>query len=127
MTRKTTPDPVRSPDGLKLVITIVNREKTEYYIDLIQSCGANMQLTAPAHGTAKTEVLDVLGLNDDGKTVIFSVISADRAPALIETLGKRFGSIKNGKGIAFSVPFTGMIGVLAYRFLADKREDKRFL
>ena len=51
MTRKTTPDPVRSPDGLKLVITVVNREKTEYYIDLIQSCGANMQLTAPAHGT----------------------------------------------------------------------------
>lgn len=127
MTRKTTPDPVRSPDGLKLVITVVNREKTEYYIDLIQSCGANMQLTAPAHGTAKTEVLDVLGLNDDGKTVIFSVISADRAPVLIETLGKRFGSIKNGKGITFSVPFTGMIGVLAYRFLADKREDKRFL
>lgn len=127
MSPKAVPGPVRSPDGLKLVITVVNREKSEYYADLIQSCGCNFQCFVSAHGTAKTETLEMLGLSDDGKSVILSVISADRADSLLETLGQRFRTIKNGKGISFTVPMSSVIGALVYRFLSDKRETQRFL
>ena len=36
-------EPVKSPDRLKLIVTIVNRSKSEYYADFIQSQGVNVQ------------------------------------------------------------------------------------
>jgi hypothetical protein len=33
----------------------------------------------------------------------------------------RFATIKNGKGIAYTVPMSGMIGVSLYNFFADNR------
>lgn len=124
---KQRPEPVRSPDKLKLLITVVNRVKSEYYADLIQSFGANIQCFVSSKGTAQTEMLDIIGLADDRKSTILSVIREERAQELLDMLSKRFNSIKDGKGIAFTVPMSSVVGVLAYRFLADKRETQRFL
>ena len=35
------------------------------------------------------------------------------------TLNEKFNTIKKGKGIAFTVPFSSMIGVAAYGFLSN--------
>ncbi len=121
------PEPVKSPDKLKLLITVVNRSKSEYYADLIQSFGANLQCFVSSKGTAENEMLDMLGLSDDRKSTILSIIREDRASELLETLANRFRTIKDGRGIAFTVPFSSIVGVHAFRFLADKRETQRFL
>ena len=124
---KPRPDPVRSPDKLKLLITVVNRVKSEYYADLIQSFGANIQCFVSSKGTAQNEMLDIIGLADDRKSTILSVIREESVQELLDTLSNRFNTIKDGKGIAFTVPMSSVVGVLAYRFLADKRETQRFL
>ncbi|MBQ3823733.1 MAG: hypothetical protein II808_00855 [Clostridia bacterium] len=116
-----------SPDKLKLLITVVNRVKSEYYADFLRHYGANMQLFVAAEGTAKTEMLDFLGLSDDRKSVIISVIRASKADATLKELQNKFDTVKNGKGIAFTVPMSSVIGVMAYRFLADQRDDGRLL
>ena len=118
---------VKSPDGLKLVITIVDREKSEFYADLIQNGGANLQCFLSAHGTARSQMLEMLGLANDRKSVILSMISAERVPELLSMLSRKFKSVKGGTGIAFSIPFSSMIGATAYRFLSDKRETQRLL
>ncbi|MBQ1848382.1 MAG: hypothetical protein II135_10275 [Clostridia bacterium] len=116
-------EPLRSPDKLKLLIAVVNREKSEYYADYIQSFGVNVHYFVSAHGTSKSYMLDFIGLSgDDRKSVILGAVSAERAPALLEGLDNKFKTIKNGKGVAFTVPFASVIGVTAYRFLADKRD-----
>ena len=58
---------------------------------------------------------------DDDEQTIFDAtgITAD-----VESSSQEIHSSVSG---AIESIFTGMIGVLAYRFLADKREDKRFL
>ena len=45
-----------APHKLKLLFTVVDRRKAEFYIDLLQSFEVNMQLTLVAKGTAKTEM-----------------------------------------------------------------------
>ena len=112
---------MEAPQKLKLLITVVNREKVEFYTDLIQSFEVNMQLCALGHGTAGSELLHVMGLEDNGKAVIFSMIREDRAHEALETLADRFATIKNGKGIAYTVPMSGMIGVSLYRFFCNNR------
>ena len=122
-----TPAPVSSPEGLKLMITVVNRVKSEYFADYIQSFGVNAQFFVSAMGTAKSETLELLGLSDDRKSVIISVIRADTAEKALAGLAKKFETIKYGKGIAFTVPMTSVIGVAAYRFPADKRDGGSIL
>ena len=65
---------------LKLLITVVARNKAEYYVDLIQSFDVNMQMIALAEGTANAKMLGLLGLTDSEKAVIFGVIQESKIP-----------------------------------------------
>lgn len=96
---------------LELLVTVVNRVKGEFYADLIQSFDVNMQLFCLGKGTARAEVLRYLGLADTQKAVIFSVIREDKVENALSVLGEKFNTIKNGKGIAFTVPMSSIIGV----------------
>ena len=108
-----------APHKLKLLITVVNRKKTEFYADFLQGFEVNMQLTLNALGTASAETLRTLGIPDSDKGIIISVIRDDLAKSALEALDEKFQTIKNGKGIAFTVPMTGTIGVAIYQFLAN--------
>lgn len=110
-----------APIKLELLITIVDKNKAEFYADLIQSYDVNFQFLAPAHGTAKADILDYLGLADTDKTVIFSVARADKLDDIMYMLENKFRKIRGGKGVAVSVPFTSMIGTSVYAFLCNAK------
>ena len=112
-------NPPIAPRKLKLLVTVVNREKAEFYVDFIQSFEVNFQTAMAAHGTASQETLRLLGLGESNKTVIFSVIREDMCDKALSALEQKFKTIKNGKGIAYTVPMTGTIGVAIYRFLSN--------
>ena len=110
-----------APKKLKLLITIVNRNKSEFFMDILQSMEINYQIAMTANGTASTEMLNLLGLSASDKTVILSVIREDKANSALAMLEEKFKAVKGGKGIAFTVPMKSMIGVLNYRFLSNNR------
>ena len=117
--QKTAPAPMLSPNKMQLLFTVVNREKTEFFVDLLQSFEVNMQLVLSAKGTAASHTLEMLGLNDSEKSVIISVIKKTRAAEALSTLDEKFASVKGGKGIAYTVPMTSTIGVAIYQFLSN--------
>ena len=119
VTSKPAPQKELAPQKLKLLFTVVDRKKAEFYADFIQSFEVNMQLTLAARGTASVETLSMLGLSDSEKSVIISVIKEEKAPAALRALEDKFRTIKNGKGIAYTVPMSGTIGVAIYQFLAN--------
>ena len=108
-----------APPKLKLLFTVVNREKADLYVDLLQGFDSNLQLIASANGTANIEMLRYLGLADSQKAVIMSIIREDRSTAIMRFLEEKFNTVKNGKGIAYTVPMTGTIGVASYQFLSN--------
>lgn len=108
-----------TPPKLKLLFTIVNREKADVFTALLESFDINMQLIVAAQGTATTEMMRYLGYSDNKKAVIISVIREDRANAALKFLEEKFKTIKNGKGIAYTVPMTSTIGVAIYQFLSN--------
>lgn len=110
---------ISAPRKLKLLVTVVNRNKAEFYADFLQGYEVNMQLVTNAEGTASKETLHYLGLVETDKAVIFSVIREDRAEEILSDLEHKFKTIKNGKGIAFTTPMTGTIGVAIYQFLSN--------
>ena len=107
---------------LKLLVTVVNRNKTEFYMDYLSGFDVNLQTAVAAQGTAPSDALYLLGLADSDKSVIFSVIREDRAEAAMQGLEEKFHNVRGGKGIAFTIPMTGVIGVAIYRFLSNNRK-----
>lgn len=109
-----------APDKMMLLFTVVNRTKADFYADMLQSFEVNMQMILSARGTASTERRALLGLEDDKRSVIISVIRRDRAAEALSTLEDKFKTVKNGRGIAYTVPMTSTIGVAIYQFLSNK-------
>ncbi len=106
---------------LKLCVTVVNRSKTEFYIDFLSGFEVNFQTSVLAQGTARSETLHLLGLEDSEKSVILSVVREDKAEEILRALDEKFKRVRNGKGIAFTVPLSSVIGVAIYRFLSNNK------
>lgn len=105
---------------LKLLFTVVDREKAEFYLDVLSQFEVNFQMAVQGKGTADSEVLSLLGLNNH-KAVLFSVVREDQVDAVMNCLEDKFETIKNGQGISFAVPLSSVIGVNLYRFMSNNR------
>ena len=108
---------------LKLLFTVVDRAKAEFYLDTLSQFEVNCQVSTNGLGTAHSEMLNLLGLNPH-KAVLISVVREDRVDEIMKCLENKFATIKNGKGIAFAVPLSSVIGVNNYQFLSNNRLKK---
>ena len=119
--KTTAPTPTQTAlKKLKLLVTVVPRQKAEFYIEFLHAYDINFQTTFLAQGTAKSETLYMLGLEDSEKAVIVSVVREDKATEALHALEDRFNTIKNGKGIAYTIPLSSVVGVAIYRFLSNQ-------
>ena len=105
---------------LKLLFTVVDRPKGEFYLDVISQFDVNCQLALGGLGTVTSELVELLGL-EPHKAVILSVAREDMVDDIMNCLEDKFATIRGGKGIAFAVPLSSVIGVNLYRFLSDNR------
>ena len=108
---------------LKLLFTVVDRAKGEFYMDVISQFEVNCQMIMAGMGTAKSDLIDLLGLNIH-KAVIVSVVREDNVEPIIHCLEDKFATIKNGKGISFAVPMSSVIGVNLYQFFSNNRQGR---
>ena len=110
---------------LKLLFTVVDRNKMEFYLDVLSQFEVNFQMAVSGKGTAASDIVSMLGLNIH-KATILSVVREDKVDEIMKCLEEKFATIKNGKGIAFAVPLSSVIGVNMYQFLSNnklKREE----
>ena len=108
---------------LKLLFTVVDRNKAEFYADVISQFDVNCQLVTGGLGTAQSELVELQGLNIH-KAVILSVVREDRVEEIMNCLEDKFATIRKGKGISFAVPLSSVIGVNLYQFLSDNRQGR---
>ena len=108
---------------LKLLFTVVERAKSEFYLDVLSEFEVNYQMVVSGKGTAASELLDVLGLNPH-KAVILSVVREDMVDEIMKCMEDKFATIRQGKGISFAVPLSSVIGVNMYQFLSNNLQRR---
>ena len=108
-----------APHKLVMLITVVPRSKAEFYLDLLQSFEVNLQMEVSAFGTAKKSFGFLEGALE--KQALFSIIREDNVARALAALEEKFETIRGGKGVAFTVPFTSIVGVASYQFLSNKQ------
>ncbi len=107
----------------KLIVTIVDRNKTEFYTDVLSGFEINMQMVLYGNGTASSSTLELLGLNNE-KGIILSVVRTDMIKKVLNTLEEKFKTIRNGKGVACVVPISSVIGLSIYQFMINNRKNR---
>ena len=108
---------------LKLLFTVVDRQKGEFYLDVISQFDVNCQLVMGGLGTATSELVELLGL-EPHKAVLFSVVREDLVDGIMNCLEDKFRTVRNGKGICFAVPLSSVIGVNMYQFLSNNKQGR---
>ena len=110
-----------APKKLKLLVLVINKNKADFYMDFLQSFEVNMQMQMHAQGTAGSDMLHYLGLEESEKRVLFSLIREDRAEEAMKALEEKFSTLRGGKGLAYTVPLSSVAGGAIYQFLSNHR------
>ena len=105
---------------LVLLVTVVNKGKGTFFADLMQTFDANLQMSFVGRGTSRSDLIEFLGLKDAQRSVIFSVVRAERIDEILAALEERFQTFNSGTGIAFTLPLSSVIGKLSYGFLSNE-------
>ena len=108
---------------LKILVTVVERSKAEFYLDMLSQFEVNLQMVMAGKGTATSELVDMLGLNIN-KAVLWSVVREDMVDPIMKCLEDKFETVRNGKGIAVAVPLSGVIGINMYQFLSNNKQGR---
>lgn len=110
-----------APNRLTLLVTVVQKGKGTFFADYLKTFDANLQICLVGTGTAQADLVEFLGLKDNKRSVIFSVVREDRVDSIFAALQERFQTVNRGTGIAFTIPLSSVIGKLSYAFLSNER------
>ena len=114
-------------ESLKLLLTIVDRDKGEAVSRLLTREGVMIQFIALGTGTANQGLLALMGLKDTAKDVVFSFMRAGVAAQAMQRLRYALEIDQPGRGIAFTVPIGSGGGSQTVRYLsgADAQETRQ--
>lgn len=112
-------------NNIYLMITIVDKKIAQLYLDLYEQNNQSVMFLTLGSGTAASDVLDYLGLENSEKVVIFSVQEKLSWIDIKKQLEKKLKIDAPGGGIAFTVPLSSIGGKKSLHFLLDKQELKK--
>ena len=92
---------------LYLLVTIVDRDRAKKVTEVLAGNNVKSHFLWFAEGTAKSEILDLLGIGSVDKAVILCVLPDTMISGLTSLLSKNLKLEKPGKGIVFSIPLSG--------------------
>ncbi len=107
-----------SKSVLKVMMIIIDRNKTEKLLAKLEQLGVNFPHVFRAEGTAKSEILNVLGVGHSEKSIVFSTVTQDTVLKVKDVLTKDFDILKKGNGIAFTIPITSVGGPATLQILS---------
>lgn len=104
-----------------MMIAITDRSLRKKVMPLYKDNEINVVISTLGSGTANSDVLDFLGLEDSEKAVDIAIITNDVWLNLKKTLQTKLRIDVPGRGIAFIVPLSSIGGNRALQFLTEKQ------
>ena len=107
---------------IKLLVAIVDRGRGEDVAATLREDGVTFNLISPAYCAAGSQIMDYLGLTSLERDMVISVVSEDISHEVLNRLLIKFDLDKPSKGIAFTIPITGVSGPLALRYMSGLQD-----
>ena len=81
---QTPKEKLTAPKKIKILFTIVERRKVDFYLDVLEGYEVNLQTVFYGKGTAPSEIAHYLGLVNDDKAVILSIVREDKIKEVVD-------------------------------------------
>ncbi len=97
----------------KLLVSIVNQKDDIRLKEILDDVSVALSFTFAGTGTARSAVLDYLGIGETEKAVVFSLFPESDEDGIIRAIRNEMSLYLVGRGISFTVPLTGVSEIVA--------------
>ena len=102
----------------KLLISIVNRGDDERICELLNDFSVALTFSCMGMGTARSSVLNYLGIGTSKKSVMFSLVPESDEETILNEIGNKMSLYLVGRGISFTVPLSAISEIVANGILS---------
>ena len=119
------------PAALRLIIFIMREEDEKKLEAMLDSMCVPIWYQCRGQGTAPSEIMDIFGLGGTLRLLTIGLLPKTDANEVLKKMGEKFSFHQKGRGIALTIPITGlqtpMLQILQQevRRDIDQREIKR--
>jgi len=110
-------------ERMKVMMTILDRGDGIALSRLFEQNGVPLHLQIIAEGTASSEILNMLGLTHREKEILVSFAPESAIEALLNRLDDDYRGILRVRGLAFSVPLTGISSGVANALATQRKTE----
>ena len=103
----------KKPNRIKLLMSVVNPSDEGKLKEILDDISVSLSCTFTGTGTARSQLLDYLGIGESVKSVVVSLIPESDEDAILKVLRTRMALYLVGKGISFTLPLTGISEITA--------------
>ena len=108
MARKPAPEDKR----VKLLISIINKEDEGRLTEIVNECATAVHFSGMGRGTARSSYMNYFGLGEVDKRITMSLIPATAEHNILNAIGHGLKLYLVGRGIAFTLPLSGISSIL---------------
>lgn len=106
-------------EKMKMLVIIIPAGYGDVFLNYNKGKGVVLQILDRGAGTATRDIIDLLGLEDNKKDVIFALVKESLLPDILGFINQRFLINPKEKGIAFTIPLRALMGLTNYKFLTN--------
>ncbi len=108
-------------NGISFLLIIAKREDAEAFTSFLQGKNISAIFSMLCHGTAKQNILTLLGIEKTEKALFFTMLESKKAKRLLPELVSTLGINTPGTGIALCMPVSSIGGASSMRYLMEKQ------
>ena len=108
-----------------MMFTITNRNANKKFQKICHDLSYSVTFSFPGHGTARSEILDYLGIDSTEKVVTISVVTKEMWRKIRRELIVRMHIDVPGTGIAFIIPMSSIGGKKVLRYLIQGNDYEK--
>ncbi len=101
------------PNRTKVLVSIVNHDEEKRLKEILDDTSVALSFMFAGTGTARSAVLDYLGIGDTEKSVILSLIPESDEENIMRELRTRMSLYLVGRGISFTIPLSAVSQIVS--------------
>lgn len=108
---------------VKLLVGIINKEDESRFSELVNECATAVHFSGLGHGTARSSYMSYFGFNEIEKRITMSLIPDSAEHTILSTIGHGLKLYLVGRGIAFTVPLSGISNIINNAILSGEQKN----
>jgi nitrogen regulatory protein PII len=111
---------------VKLLVGIINKEDEATFCDIVNEHAVALNFSGIGHGTARSNYMNYFGFNEIEKRIAAALIPSTAEHTILSAVGHGLKLYLVGRGIAFTVPLSGISSIINNAIISGSEKSERF-